>query len=1104
MLLLAAGLPAMAQTLQITPATVPAFSAQAGSTTPMTQTISVNMVAPGGVQLGAGFNAFITNTSGYNWLSFAGQQSVTGTTPAQLTLTANPTGVPAASYTAKVTVFSGNQQAEAAVTLNIGQLSANPSSVPFSYVAGGQVPGTQLITISSPAPISFTAAASTTTGGNWLQVSPATGSTSAATAGATPSATIGATLATGVVTALPQGTYNGTITVTPTSALTVPLQIPVTLTVSPVPTITATPAALSYSYQIGAAGPVTQKNVTISTTGSSVVFSAASNAPSWLFVSPTGGVVSSGTPVTLQISVQPSGLAPANYSGVIAITGQGAAAVNIPVNLTVSASPLLTLDPVTLDFSYQVGTAAPAAKSIATSSTSTAIPYTVTTSTPWINVLTPGGSSPTPISISVNPANLTPGSYTGKVTVTAVGAGNPTQDVTVTLKVANDALVTANGSTSPVTVPFLYQLGMVPPVAQNIAIGSSTGALLSYTAAAATTSSGNWLNLSATSGTTPGNVVASVVTQNIAAGNYDGTITVTATNPATAQAAPNSPLTVPVKYYVSNSALLSVSPLSVTLNVANGAVAPTTLNITSTGEQLNYAVSFSTTSGGNWLAVDRSFGSTPSAVTVLAAFVHSTPGTYQGTVTITATNPNGSPVANSPVNIPVTMVVAAGTLQVSPASLNFTMPTGGTAANQTLTVSSAGTPLNFTAAATTSTGGNWLTVSTSGTQATVSVNGAGLPQGTYQGQITITAPGASNSPQVVPVTLTVGPAQTVVLDKSALTFNYQMGSQAPAAQSVAVTSTGGSLNFTTTVTVSSGASGWLLATPTATATPSSIAVSVNPANLQPGTYTGQISVASASATNSPQTVNVTLNVAALPTPVVTSVTNSASYAPGLIAPGEIVVLFGNNFGPSALTTIKVTNGKVDTTLADTQVLFDGIPAPLVYVSATQISAIVPYELAGRATTKMTVSYKGTASAPIEIRLADTAPGIFTLNQSGTGPGAVLNQNSTVNSPANPADKGSVVQIFATGEGQTNPRGVTGSVIPADNPALWTKPIGNVTVTIGGRPAQVVYQGSAPGAIAGLFQVNAVVPADAPSGPSVPVVVTVGSANSQAGVTIAVK
>jgi uncharacterized protein (TIGR03437 family) len=149
---------------------------------------------------------------------------------------------------------------------------------------------------------------------------------------------------------------------------------------------------------------------------------------------------------------------------------------------------------------------------------------------------------------------------------------------------------------------------------------------------------------------------------------------------------------------------------------------------------------------------------------------------------------------------------------------------------------------------------------------------------------------------------------------------------------------------------------------------------------------------------------------------------------------------------------------------------------------------------------MALQFGGLTSPAWVVPVAASAPGIFTLASSGLGPAAVLNQDNSVNSASNPAARGSIVQIFATGEGQTSPAGVTGSVIGTN---LKT-PVLSVKVTIGGQDAVVPYAGSAGASIAGLFQVNAVVPPSVSPGAAVPISVSVSGVPSQTGATIAVQ
>jgi uncharacterized protein (TIGR03437 family) len=135
-------------------------------------------------------------------------------------------------------------------------------------------------------------------------------------------------------------------------------------------------------------------------------------------------------------------------------------------------------------------------------------------------------------------------------------------------------------------------------------------------------------------------------------------------------------------------------------------------------------------------------------------------------------------------------------------------------------------------------------------------------------------------------------------------------------------------------------------------------------------------------------------------------------------------------------------------------------------------------------------------------VVDSAPGIYTVTQTGTGQGAILNQNGSLNSTANPEAVGNYIQIFGTGEGQTSPQGVDGALLPGRLPL--PAPILPVSVTIGGIPAaDVNYAGEAPGLVSGVIQVNAKIPPGVPTGP-VQVVITVGGVSSQANVTVSVR
>jgi uncharacterized protein (TIGR03437 family) len=209
-------------------------------------------------------------------------------------------------------------------------------------------------------------------------------------------------------------------------------------------------------------------------------------------------------------------------------------------------------------------------------------------------------------------------------------------------------------------------------------------------------------------------------------------------------------------------------------------------------------------------------------------------------------------------------------------------------------------------------------------------------------------------------------------------------------------------------------------------------------------------------------------------PFITAVTNAASNLTGPIAPGEIVVLPGLGLGPSQIASAHVgSDGLYDSQLGETSVQFNGIPAPMIYTWAAQVAAIVPYEVTG-SSAQVTMTYQGQTSAPITVGVAASAPGLFTLDSTGKGQAAAVNQDGLINTVLTPAQIGSVISLFATGEGQTSPPGVDGK--PATTPL--PKPNLPVSVTIGGQTIsgpQLQYAGGAPGEIAGVMQINVQIP-----------------------------
>ena len=235
---------------------------------------------------------------------------------------------------------------------------------------------------------------------------------------------------------------------------------------------------------------------------------------------------------------------------------------------------------------------------------------------------------------------------------------------------------------------------------------------------------------------------------------------------------------------------------------------------------------------------------------------------------------------------------------------------------------------------------------------------------------------------------------------------------------------------------------------------------------------------------------------------IAAIVNGANFVyQGGVAPGTIIAIRGLEIGPAVPTTTRVNAaGQVATDLDGYRLMFDDIAAPLLYATRDQIGAVVPFAVAGRTDVVVRlVTPTGTITAG-RVPVLKANPAFFTANASGRGNAAALNQDGSLNSPQNPAAKGSVVVLYGTGEGAMTPgvvdgRLTTGPVLP--------RPVLPVRARVGGVPAALHYAGAAPGLVAGATQWNIQIPEDTPSGPAL-VAVQVGEVWSVNNVVISVQ
>jgi uncharacterized protein (TIGR03437 family) len=613
-------------------------------------------------------------------------------------------------------------------------------------------------------------------------------------------------------------------------------------------------------------------------------------------------------------------------------------------------------------------------------------------------------------------------------------------------------------SIDPTALSFAWQIGTPLPEPKTFKIDSTVFTIV------AVPQDAPWLSATSSS--------ASVNPTGLSAGIYRTTITLTTNYLLT------PPIQMPVSLFVSDQPVPAISAAPAKLDFAGtpkGSPPPAqTIAIAGLADFTVRVDQGIFPAYGNWLKVTPSSGTGPTKLTV--SVDPTNVAVYGASGTIFVYGPRNT------ISIPVTLSMSGFT--ASPTSLIFSVQTGSQPQSG-LVAASTNAP-TYTATPSTP----WLRTSISNSGVTVTADPSGLFAGTYTGKITLSAPDMPSAD--VPVTLVLWDTPpTIKVTPSALTFTYPVGGPLPPPRTVTIDSGGTPVSFSFGSPPNSP-----LITPyqfSYTASPG-----VNPSLLGVSTTSFTV-VGPGNTITVPVTVVKTASVT-IP-PMIGSITNAASQIVGTISPGEIIAIHGYAVGPPQTTFFTLDpSGKIATNYNGTQVLFDGQPAPIIYASPSQVNVIVPYEVNGKTSTKIEVAYNGIKSQAWGVQIMPSNPAIFTLDGTGVGRAAALNQDNSVNDPSNPAPRGTIVQIYATGEGQTLPAGVTGSITHSTG----IMPVLQVKATVDGKIAVVQWAGETPESVTGLLAANVVLPFEVTPGPAVPVTLTIGDQTSVIGTTIAVK
>jgi hypothetical protein len=1018
----------------------------------------------------------VTSTfNGAPWVSVSAQA---GTAPSLITVGIVPQNLPNGGATPGT--YSGQLQFQTAgagsvVTVPIGltvaaDIMPQVNALSFTKPFGGADPLPQTVTIADTgAAFGFSVSSSTgtgSTGGTWLTASPA------GNCCASPRAI---TITAHPAVALAAGTYAGQVEIDNGSDRMV---IPVTLTISPpnVPFFDNVAGQLSFSLATGATTAPPNQLVQIRNAGAGTLnwtlTPATFDSAAWLTVSSTSGTAPAQISVGIVPQNLPNGALTAGVYTANLLFLTGGSSVTVPITVSVGAG----FEQVNgIGFTMPQTGATPLAQHITIASTGAQFGFSVASSTAtggnWLTVSPAGNCCATPRVLTATvtaPPTMPAGVYTAEI---IVYSGTTSMTVPVTLTVAAPTNPTFFDNV-PGQLSFSLKPGGQAPSPQVFQLRNGGSGTLNWNLTATTSDGGNWLTVSAPSGTAPSLITVGVVPANLpnlglVAGVFTGQLLFEGGG---------STVTVPISVDVGNNVFGQVNGINFTMPLGGANPLPQVITATSTGTAIGFSVSADTATGGNWLTVSPAGNccATPRALTVS---INTAPtlaaGTYTGQVTLLS--------GTTSQTVPVTLTVAPPNTPFFdnvPGQLSYSLAThAGNPPSQSVQIRNRGAgTLNWTAQPSTFDGGNWLTVSAPAGTApsllsvgilTQNLPNQGLVAGVFTGQVLLLS---GTSSVTFPVSVVVG--GNGFAQVNGINFTMPLAGANPLPQVLTTTSIGAAVGFSVSAFTANGGN-WMTVSPAGNccATPRVLTVTVSaPPGLPAGSYTGEV-VLDDGATA--MAIPVTLTVASPAAPFFDNVPGQMSFFAATAGSPASQTLQIRGLGAGSLnwtvTPMTADNGNWLTVSANTGT------AP-----STLTVGIVPQNLpnqglvAGQFTGQLLFqSGSSSITVPVSVQLG---PNIFSqlgsLNFSMQSGGAnPLSQNINVTS------SGAAIGFaasFSSGNG-----GNWLSISPSGNCCATPRVI---TFSVNGAPGTVVVP---PGTYTGQAVFNASV-----SAVTVPVILTV--------------